>query len=127
MCKLLIAIIVRIVYLALKTCQVLYERNQKKKKTEVIEFIQKPKNGLLVVYPDGTPVDRDGWLYLPWMSKYSRKFQPQSRMGEGYIYRKTVEELKSNLLEVRKDGLVLKKIKVNDNYSNCAHNLIKIE
>lgn len=58
--------------LAVNILKKLADYYEQKKK---IILIQKKDN--IVRRPDGTPVDRPGWFFLPFLSRYSHMFQPK--------------------------------------------------
>lgn len=100
--------LVRVIASACVVAEAIYKRQLMHGK---VEFTQVPREGVVVTYSDGTPVDREGWLYMPWMARYSKRFQPNRKNG-GYLYVKPLQELKGRVLEVRKNGEVLKRLHV---------------
>lgn len=74
----------------------LYQRMLFRNETVVVEFVQTKDT---LVYKDGRPADRDCWLYLPFMCKYSKRFQPPSKNG-GYVYRRLLAEVEG-VLEIK--------------------------
>jgi hypothetical protein len=68
----------------------------------------------LLIYKDTTngsiPADRDGWVYLPFLTKYSMEFQPPQE-GDAKVYVNTFQY--GDVLKIiNNKGEVVKKVKI---------------
>lgn len=63
-----------------------------------IRFAQ--SKGILVLY-NGRPADRAGWVYLPFLKRYSARFQPPHSGGKN-LYEMRLKD--GDKIEVKKDG-----------------------
>lgn len=77
--------------------------------TEIVTVGQDARAGAIVRFEDGTPVDRPGWFYLPFLSGLSKYFQP-SRHGSVSLYREALPEGK--VLVITKGPEVVARVRV---------------
>lgn len=64
---------------------------RRKASTETVTVGQNTREGAIVRFEDGTPVDRPGWFYLPFLPGLSKYFQPP-RLGSASVYREVLPE-----------------------------------
>ena len=86
--RILLSGFVKLAYIFLIICSKLQEKIDERE-TPTVEFIQKNREKTLV-YWNEVPADRDGWLYLPFMVNYSKRFQPPCKDG-GYLFKKKIQ------------------------------------
>ena len=72
----------------------------KNDKKNTVSFSQDTRNGTIVRYEDGTPLDRSGWFYLPFIPG-SANFQP-ARIEGVSLYREVIEDGK--VLKITRPG-----------------------
>jgi hypothetical protein len=92
----------------------LKRRSEKRKaSTEIVTVGQDTRAGAIVRFEDGTPVDRPGWFYLPFLPGLSKFFQP-SRVGSASLYQETLPEGK--VLVITKGPEVVACVRVGGEY-----------
>ncbi len=91
----------------------LKQRSQKRNASaETVTVGQDTRAGAIVRFEDGTPVDRPGWFYLPFLPGLSKYFQP-FRHGSVFIYREALHE--GQILQITKGPDVVVRVRVGGN------------